>query len=153
MKENDKPVTRPVADRDQLLQQFSQAAVERILRPANMRPLEKPHGYARTEKEDGDRAELFLRLEDDRIVECTFTAQACAASVACLQAGTELAAGRSLQQALVAVTIEGILELLGGLPPGNVHCAHAAVALFRSALSDALQMKKDSWKIAYRKLP
>jgi NifU-like protein involved in Fe-S cluster formation len=153
MKENDKPTARPEADRDQLLRQYSEAAVERIVRPANMRPLEKPHGYSCAEKEAGDRAELFLRLEGDQIAECTFTAQACAASVACLQAVTELAVGRSLQQAPAAVTIERILELLGGLPPGNVHCAQAAVALFRSALSDALQMRKDSWKIAYRKLP
>ena len=149
----DRPIARPEADREQLLRQFSQAAVDRIVQPSNMRPLDKPHGYAHSEKDDGDRVELFIRLDGDRIVECTFTAQACAASVACLQAVTELAAGRSLQQALLAATTESVLELLGGLPPGNVHCAHAAVSLFRSALSDALQMRKDSWKIVYRKFP
>ncbi|HEX9901493.1 MAG TPA: iron-sulfur cluster assembly scaffold protein [Acidobacteriota bacterium] len=138
---NDKPSPQQEDAREQLRRQFSEEATERILQPFNMRPIDRPDGYARAEKEDGDR-----------IAECTFTAQACAASAACAQAVTELAGGRSLQQALVAVTIERILELLGGLPPANVHCARDAVDLFRTALSDALQMRKDSWKIAYRKI-
>jgi len=149
---NDKPSPQQEDAREQLRRQFSEEATERILQPFNMRPIDRPDGYARAEKEDGDRIDLFLKLEGDRIAECTFTAQACAASAACAQAVTELAGGRSLQQALVAVTIERILELLGGLPPANVHCARDAVDLFRTALSDALQMRKDSWKIAYRKI-
>jgi NifU-like protein involved in Fe-S cluster formation len=149
---NDKPLPQEEGAREQLRRQFSEAATECILQPSNLRPLDRPDGYARVEKEDGDKIELFLKLEGDRIAECTFTAQACAASVASTQAVTALASGRFLQQALVAVTIERILELLGGLPPANVHCARAAVDLFRSALSDALQMRKDSWKIAYRKI-
>jgi nitrogen fixation NifU-like protein len=139
--------------REQLRRQFSEAATEHILQPSNMRPLDRPDGYGRSEKEDGDRIELFLKLEGDRIAECAFTAQACAASVAASQAVTELAGGRTLQEALVSVTAERVLDLLDGLPPSNVHCAQAAVNVFRSALSDALQIKKDSWKKAYRKLP
>jgi nitrogen fixation NifU-like protein len=149
---NDKPSPQQEDAREQLRRQFSEAATERILQPSNMRPIDRPDGYGRSEKEDGDRIELFLKLEGDRVAECTFIAQACAASVASAQAVTELAAGRSLQQALVAVTTERILELLGGLPTANVHCAGAAVDLFRAALSDALQMRKDPWKIAYRKI-
>jgi nitrogen fixation NifU-like protein len=146
------PSSQENALRPQLLKNYSEEVVERILQPANMPSLERPDGYGRAEKEDGDRIELFLRLEGDRIVECTFTAQACVASMACAQAVTELAGGRTFQEALVSVSAERVLELLDGLPPSNAHCARAAVDLFRSALSDALQMRKDSWKKAYRKI-
>jgi nitrogen fixation NifU-like protein len=64
---------------------------------------------------------------------------------------TELARGKSVAEAL-RLTSGDVLDALGGLPEGNVHCARQAVAALRAALRDYLDVRKEPWKRAYRRL-
>lgn len=77
---------------------------------------------------------LYLRIEDDRILEAAFQTHGCAPSIA---AGSLLATelpGATLTDALVRWTEVAIHEALGGLPPHKRHCsALAAGALARAA--------------------
>jgi NifU-like protein involved in Fe-S cluster formation len=58
---------------------------------------------------------------------------------------------RNLVDALGAVSSRGILQLLGGLPEADVHCAELAAETLRRALADYLAHRKDPWKKGYRK--
>lgn len=137
--------------RAKLLEHYSVRAVDHMLRPRNMGPVRQSDGHARTESGHGEAVEFFLQLDGDRISDCAFWTDGCAATMACASAATELARDAPLDRAPAAVTAELILAALDGLPEGNVHCAHLVATAFREAAADARSQRADPWKKLYRK--
>ena len=136
---------------EQVLQEYSPAVVERWQNPRNLGRMEKPDGYGNVTGSCGDTIEIFLKVKDDIVSECTFITDGCGATIACGSMATELAAGKSFIQALAKVSTDEILKQLGGLPEGNVHCAQLASESLRHALADYLHHQKSPWKKHYRK--
>lgn len=130
---------------------YSAAVIDHWQNPRNFRTLENPDGQARVQGICGDTMEMFLRVKDDKIVECSFQTDGCGTTIVCGSAATEMAAGRSLLEALGAVSAAEILRVLGGLPEASVHCAQLAAETLRRALADYLYRKNESWKNNYRK--
>ena len=85
----------------------------------------------------GDTMHLYLRIEDDRIVEAKFQTQGCPAAIAAGSVLTELIVGKSVDESL-EVKEAVIAQKLGGLPPQKAHSAvltedaiKAAIAYYR----------------------
>lgn len=85
----------------------------------------------------GDIMHLYLRIEDDRIVEAKFQTQGCPAAIAAGSVLTELLMGKTVEEAL-DVKEALINQTLGGLPPQKAHSAvltedaiKAAIARYR----------------------
>ncbi len=95
--------------------------------------------------------EMSVRLDGDMVVACGFQTDGCGTTTVCGSAATWLAMNRTFIEALGAVSTRGILELLGGLPEGDVHCAELAAETLRRALADHLANKSSPWKKVYRK--
>ena len=81
----------------------------------------------------GDTLAIWIRVRDDRISEITFKCQGCPAAIACGSMTTELAVGRSLDEA-AEIADDTISQALGGLPPAKRHCSN----LGAEALSNAI---------------
>ena len=60
---------------------YSEAVVERCIHPKNFESIENPHGYAKSVGSCGDRMEIFIRMKDERILECAFQTDGCATTV------------------------------------------------------------------------
>lgn len=118
--------------------------------PRNLGLLENPDGYARVKGTCGDTMEMSVRVDEDVVVACGFQTDGCGTTMVCGSAATWLATNRTFIEALGAVTSRGILEVLGGLPEADVHCAELAAETLRRALADHLATKKDPWKKNYR---
>ena len=95
--------------------------------------------------------EMYLKIKDDVIRECTFQTDGCGTTIACASVTTELAKNMTFTQALARVSANEILKRLGGLPEADVHCAQLASETLRRALADYLYHKSSSWKRHYRK--
>ena len=130
---------------------YSPAVIDHWLNPRNFRLLESPDGQARVQGICGDTMEMFLRVKGETITECTFQTDGCGTTVVCGSVATELATGKSLLEALGAVSAAEILRILGGLPESSVHCAQLAAETLRRALADYLYRKNEPWKKNYRK--
>jgi nitrogen fixation NifU-like protein len=91
----------------------------------------------------GDSLEIWLRERDGRISEITFLPDGCEGTTACGSAMTELAKGKSIEEAagINAASIEGFL---GGLTEEHKHCARFAVAALYRALAELIRKKKRS---------
>ncbi|MFW6136855.1 MAG: iron-sulfur cluster assembly scaffold protein, partial [Candidatus Aminicenantaceae bacterium] len=115
---------------EQILKQYrdvySEAVIERWQNPRNLGSLDRPDGYARIQGSCGDTMEMFIKVKDDVLTECTFLTDGCGTTIACGSMATEIARGKKLTQALVWVSGREILKRLGGLPRDNVHCAQLA---------------------------
>jgi len=136
---------------EQARKEYSEEVIDRWVNPRNMGKIDKPDGYGKVAGGCGDTIEIFIRMEQDTIAECTFLTDGCGATLSCATMATELAQGCSFQEALATVSSEMIIKKLGGLPEGNVHCAQLASQSLRQALADVLHHQQAPWKKSYRK--
>lgn len=141
-----------ITSRKKALRKFyNKTVVEHCLQPKNFRDMRDHDGFFRQTGEDGDNVEIFVRLDNDRIAECTFLTNACAATLACGSIATEMIEDLPYSMALEAVAPKKIINALGGLPEGNTHCAHRISQAVRRAIADALAQKRSPWKKLYRR--
>lgn len=83
----------------------------------------------------GDVMKMFLKIENNIIIDVKFKTFGCGAAVATSSMVTEMVKGRSIDDAL-KITNHAVAEALGGLPPIKIHCSVLAEEALRSALKD-----------------
>ena len=103
--------------------------------PLFMGVLEDPDGYASLHGVCGDTMEIFLKFEEDRVVEASFRTDGCGSSTVCGSFAAEMAIGK-LTDEILEITGEAILEKIGGLPETDQHCAFLASETLQEALND-----------------
>jgi len=113
---------------------YADKVVDLWLNPVNLGVLEHPEGHAKVTGPCGDTVEIFLDIEEQRITRATFTTDGCGPAVASGSMATQLAIGKTLDEAR-AITQETILEALGGLPSESKHCALLAANTLASAIA------------------
>ncbi len=82
----------------------------------------------------GDQMKMFIRVEHDKIVDVKWKTYGCASAIASTSALSELAKGKTLDEAL-KIGPEEIAEFLGGLPQHKFHCS----VLGHEALAEAVK--------------
>ena len=136
----------------EILRTYGPTVLDHWKNPRNLGLLDDPDGYARLTGTCGDTMEMTVRVDKDIVVACGFRTDGCGTTVVCGSAASWLAVNRTFIEALGAVSSRGILELLGGLPEADVHCAELAAETLRRALADHLANRSANWKKGYRKL-
>ena len=112
---------------------YGQKGFERWLNPLYRGTMENPDGYARITGSCGDTMQIFLRFENDRVKEATFQTDGCGSSTVCGSFAAELALGKNPDE-LAGVVGETILDIIGGLPEEEQHCAYLAAETLQAAL-------------------
>ncbi len=124
---------------DQIFQEtrsaYGDLAFERWQNPLYLGPMDTPDGYARVTGSCGDTLEIFLKFENNHVKEASFQPYGCGTSTVCGSFATEMAIGKTPDE-LVEVTGEKILEILGGFPKKDEHCAFLAAETLQEALND-----------------
>ncbi|HKN16772.1 MAG TPA: iron-sulfur cluster assembly scaffold protein [Candidatus Sulfotelmatobacter sp.] len=82
----------------------------------------------------GDVLRLTLKQSAGRIAQVRFKAKGCVAAIACGSALTELATGKTLEEAK-KLRREDVNAAVGGLPQASTHAAQLAVEALALALS------------------
>ena len=136
---------------EQARKEYSEVVIEHWQNPRNFRATEQPDGYGKVKGVCGDTMEMFIKVKNGKISECSFLTNGCATTIACGSIATELALTKTFTEALAVVSGETILNKLGGLPEVSIHCAFLAAETLRRALADSLYQQKYSWKKQYRK--
>lgn len=83
----------------------------------------------------GDMTKIFLRIENNVIKDVKFKTFGCAAAVASSSMLTEMAKGKTIEEAL-KITDEAVAEMLDGLPPQKMHCSNMAADAMCKAIED-----------------
>lgn len=83
----------------------------------------------------GDIMKMYLKIENDIIVDCKFKTYGCGAAIATSSMATELVKGKTIQEAL-KLTNKAVMEALDGLPAVKVHCSVLAEEAIKAALED-----------------
>jgi len=83
----------------------------------------------------GDIMKLYLKVEDNIIKDVKFKTFGCAAAIATSSQITEMAIGKTLDEAY-AITMKEVAEELGGLPKLKMHCSSLAESALRLAIEE-----------------
>jgi nitrogen fixation NifU-like protein len=98
--------------------------------------IENPDGYGKVGNPVcGDLMEIFIRVRDDVIEDIRFRTFGCGSAIATSSMVTELARGKTLEEAL-QITRDDVATELDGLPPLKLHCSNLAADALHAAIRD-----------------
>jgi len=115
---------------------YSEKVMDHFMNPRNVGEIPDASGIGTVGNPIcGDVMKMFLKIENNIIVDVKFKTFGCGAAVATSSMVTEMVKGRSIDDAL-KITNHAVAEALGGLPPIKMHCSVLAEEALRSALKD-----------------
>ncbi len=117
--------------------QYSQKVMDHFMHPKNVGKMENPDATA-TEGSPacGDQVTVYLKVNDNHVIEdVSFLSYGCASNIATASMITELAKGKTLEEAK-KITYKDAMEALDGLPPVKVHCSVLAADTLQTAISN-----------------
>ncbi|PLX93161.1 MAG: Fe-S cluster assembly scaffold protein NifU [Desulfuromonas sp.] len=83
----------------------------------------------------GDIMKIFLKVENDVITDVKFKTFGCGAAIATSSMVTEMAMGKTLDEAL-ELSNAAVAEALDGLPAQKMHCSNLAADALHEAIKD-----------------
>jgi nitrogen fixation NifU-like protein len=118
---------------DDALKDYGRKAFDRWLDPKYMYVMENADARGRVTGSCGDTMEVFLRFEEGKVREASFVTDGCGPSMICGSLAAELAMGKSPAE-IREISAETILDIVGGLPEEDMHCASLAANTLQVAL-------------------
>ena len=83
----------------------------------------------------GDIMKIYLKVKDGIIEDIKFKTFGCGAAIATSSMVTEMAKGKTIEEAL-QLSNKAVAEALGGLPPKKLHCSNLAADALQAAIKD-----------------
>jgi nitrogen fixation NifU-like protein len=125
---------------------YSEKVMDHFRSPRNMGEIEDADGVGTVGNPVcGDLMTIYIKVKDDRIADIKFKTFGCGAAIATSSMVTELAKGKTLQEAK-EITKAKVAENLGGLPPIKMHCSNLAADGLHEAIKDYLKKKEEDEK-------
>ena len=132
-----KPKEHPVQDTGPLLF-YNDLVIDHFTIPRNVGELEDPDGRAVVgDPSCGDQMMVTIKIDNNRIVEIKFKSYGCPGAIATSSMMTELAKGKTIDEALT-LTDDDVVIALGGIPEKKKHCSLMGVTGLQEALKDYL---------------
>ena len=115
---------------------YSEKVMDHFMNPRNVGEISDADGVGQVgNPKCGDIMKMYLKIEDNIIVDAKFKTFGCGAAVATSSMATELVRGKSVDEAL-KITNLAVAEALDGLPPVKMHCSNLAEEAIRAAIED-----------------
>ncbi|MBF7083691.1 Fe-S cluster assembly scaffold protein NifU [Desulfallas sp. Bu1-1] len=89
----------------------------------------------------GDIMKIYLKIKDGIIEDIKFKTFGCGAAIATSSMVTEMAKGKTIEEAL-QLSNKAVAEALGGLPPKKMHCSNLAADALHAAIKDYQSKQK-----------
>ena len=102
---------------------YSDKVMDHFMNPRNVGCIEDADGIGEIgNAKCGDIMKIYLKIENDTIVDAKFETFGCGSAIASSSMATELIMGKPVSQAL-ELTNKAVVEALDGLPAHKVHCS------------------------------
>ncbi|MBT7914035.1 iron-sulfur cluster assembly scaffold protein, partial [Candidatus Bathyarchaeota archaeon] len=89
----------------------------------------------------GDMMSMYIKVKDDTIENISFKTFGCGAAIATSSMTTELAKGKTLDEAM-DITRQDVANALDGLPPVKMHCSNLAADALHEAIKNYKENKE-----------
>jgi nitrogen fixation NifU-like protein len=117
--------------------------MEHFMNPRNVGEIEDADGIGEVGNPVcGDMMTFYIKVDDGRLSDVKFKTFGCGAAIAVSSMVSEMAIGKTLDEAL-KITREDVAEQLGGLPKQKMHCSNLGADALHKAIQDYLSKQKD----------
>lgn len=125
---------------------YSKKVIKHFQDPHNYGKMKNPDGVGKVGNPIcGDVMHLYIKVEKEIIKDIKYETFGCVAAISTSSVVTDLAKGKTLQQAL-KIDSNKVVKSLGGLPEIKHHCSLLAVDALKKAINDYLSKKKNEEK-------
>ncbi|MCL4369106.1 MAG: Fe-S cluster assembly scaffold protein NifU [Actinobacteria bacterium] len=115
---------------------YTEKVMEHFRNPRNMGVIEDADGVGEVGNPTcGDMMRITIKVKDNILEDVKFQTLGCGAAVATSSIVTEMAKGKTLDEA-VEISNKAVAEELGGLPPNKMHCSNLAADGLHKAIDD-----------------
>lgn len=116
--------------------QYSQKVMEHFKDPHNQGVIADADGVGEAGNPMcGDVMKIYIKVDGDIIKDIKFETLGCAAAIACSSILTDMAKGKTLDEAK-KISQTDIVKQLGKLPPVKIHCSVLAHEALAKAIED-----------------
>jgi nitrogen fixation NifU-like protein len=115
---------------------YSEKVMDHFSNPRNVGEIEDADGIGTVGNPVcGDLMTIYIKVRDNVIEDIKFKTFGCGAAIATSSMVTELAMGKTIEEAL-EITRNDVANELEGLPPVKMHCSNLAADALHAAIKD-----------------
>ena len=115
---------------------YSEKVMDHFANPRNSGEMENLDGVETVGNPTcGDLMTIYIKVKDDVITDISFQTFGCGAAIATSSMITEIAIGKTLEEAL-KISRNDVAEELDGLPPVKMHCSNLAADALKAAIDN-----------------
>ena len=115
---------------------YSDKVMDHFMNPRNVGEIDTPDGVGEVGNPVcGDMMTFYITVKGDRIEDVKFKTFGCGAAIAVSSMVSEMAIGKTLDEAM-EITNDMVAEELGGLPKNKLHCSNLGADALHEAIVD-----------------
>ena len=115
---------------------YSDKVIDHYTNPRNVGEIENASGVGVVGNPVcGDIMKIYIKVENDIIIDVKFKTFGCGAAIATSSISTEMIKGKTIEEALKLKNSD-VVEALDGLPPVKIHCSLLAEEAIHEAIAD-----------------
>ncbi len=121
---------------------YNEKVMEHFMNPRNVGEIENPDGVGEEGNPVcGDMMTFYIKVKDNRLEDVKFKTFGCGAAIAVSSIVSEMAKGKTLDEAM-KITPRSVADELEGLPKQKFHCSNLGAQALNKAIQDYLSKKK-----------
>ncbi len=125
---------------------YSQKVMEHFMNPRNVGEIENPDGVGEEGNPVcGDMMTFYIKVKDNRLEDVKFKTFGCGAAIAVSSMVSEMAKGKTPEEAM-KITPRSVADELEGLPKNKFHCSNLGAQALHKAIEDYLSKNKKGGK-------
>ncbi|MBM2832595.1 MAG: iscU [Dehalococcoidia bacterium] len=118
---------------------YGEKVMDHFMHPRNVGEIENPDGVGDVGNPVcGDMMSFYIKVKDNRLVDIKFKTFGCGAAIAVSSIVTEMAMGKTLEEAMT-ITNKLVAQELGGLPQNKLHCSNLGADALHNAIKNYLE--------------
>jgi len=118
---------------------YSEKVMEHFMNPRNVGEIESPDGVGEMGNPVcGDMMTFYIKVDDNYLSDVKFQTFGCGAAIAVSSIVSEMAKGKTLEEAR-KITPALVAEELEGLPKNKYHCSNLGAQALNKAIDDYLK--------------
>lgn len=115
---------------------YSEKVIDHFQNPRNVGEIKDADGVGEIGNPVcGDMMSFYIKVKDNTIDDVKFKTFGCGAAIAVSSMVSEMAKGKTLDEAM-EITNASVAKELGGLPPNKMHCSNLGADALHKAIED-----------------
>jgi len=123
---------------------YSEKVMDHFRSPRNVGEIESPDGVGEVGNPVcGDMMTFYVKIQDNILTDVKFKTFGCGAAIAVSSMVSEMAKGKTVEEAL-EISNADVAKELGGLPPNKLHCSNLGADALHAAIKNYQKQQKEA---------